>query len=384
MSLLASIPSPSQNVWNIGVGRFSIPLHVYGLMIALGVLAAVWLSRKRWARWGNDPDLVIDLAYWGVPGGLIGARLYHVVTDYNRLYVHNFMGIFKIWDGGLGIPGGILGGVFAGYLCARRHKASVVDLLDMVAPALPLAQAIGRFGNYFNQELFGRPTDLPWALRIDPAHRPVTYFGSPTFHPTFAYEALWNLSLVGVLLAIDHHRGTDRPLSKATVALAYTLFAIGGGLDVLLVVQRQTSLGTAAQVGLFLVGAAALAGLFRLASGLGTMGLRRRADLFVLYIAGYFLGRLWVESLRIDTANTIVGLRLNEWTAILVGLAALAVLAWRGRTTEVRPIMAASGSVVGPPWNPDAPSADFLDEPPAESPDAVDEVADDEGSRTDS
>jgi prolipoprotein diacylglyceryl transferase len=371
--VFGSIPSPSKNVWNLGIGSFSIPLHVYGLMIALGVLAAVWISRKRWASWGNDPDLVIDLAYWGVPGGLIGARIYHVATDYNRLYVHNFTGMFKIWDGGLGIPGGILGGVFAGYLCARRHKASVPDLLDMVAPALPLAQAIGRLGNYFNQELFGRPTKLPWALEIDPAHRPVSFFGYATFQPTFAYEALWNLGLVGVLLAVDHHRGTDRPLSPIVVALGYGLFALGGGLDVLLVVQRQTSLGTPAQVGLFIVGALVMAGAFRVATGLGTNGLRRRADLFVLYIAGYFLGRLWVESLRIDTANTIAGLRLNEWTAILVGVGALLVLAWRGRVSEPRPIMAASGSVSGPPWTGEG--ADHgADDPASDSPDRTAEI----------
>lgn len=404
-TLVGSIPSPSQNVLHLGIGSFSIPLHVYGLMVALAVLAAVWLCRRRWASWGNDPDLMIDIAYWGVPGGLIGARIYHVITDYNRLYVHNFTGIFKIWDGGLGIPGGIVGGVFAGYLCARRHKASVVDLFDMVAPAFPLGQAIGRLGNYFNQELFGRPTNLPWGLEIAPVHRPASYFGYTTFHPTFAYEALWNLGLFGVLVAVDRNRGTDRMLSPVVVALGYALFALGGGLDVLLVVQRQTSLGTPAQVGLFIVGAVVMAGAFRIASGLGTNGLRRRADLFVLYVAGYFLGRLWVESLRIDTANTISGLRLNEWTAIVVGFGALLVLAWRGRVSEPRPIMAGSGSTVGPPWSPepagtatDSDAAEPSDQPdetdvdevseptasgPADEPDA-DEVADGGDSQTDS
>ncbi|HET8931287.1 MAG TPA: prolipoprotein diacylglyceryl transferase [Acidimicrobiales bacterium] len=348
MTTLASIPSPADNVWDIHLGSFHLPLHIYGLMIALGVLAAIWLSRKRWAAWGHDPDLVIDLAYWGVPGGLIGARLYHVITDYNRLYVDNFWGIFKIWDGGLGIPGGILGGVLAGYICARRHKAPVPDLLDMVAPALPLAQAIGRFGNYFNQELYGRPTTLPWGLQIDPAHRPPDLIGVTTFHPTFAYEALWNLGLMGVLLGIDRYRGTGRDLPRVAVWCAYGLFALGGGLDVLLVAQRQTELGTAAQIGLFIVGAVAVAALFGWASGLNQRGLRRRADLFVTYVAGYFLGRLWVESLRIDTANTIVGLRLNEWVAIIVVLGALAALKWRGRSDELRPIDVGSGSIAPP------------------------------------
>lgn len=346
MTLLAAIPSPSNNVWNLGIGNFSVPLHVYGLMIALGVLAAIWLSRKRWAAWGHDPDLVIDLAYWGVPGGLIGARLYHVITDYNRLYVDNFWGIFKIWDGGLGIPGGILGGVLAGYVCARRHNASVPDLLDMVAPAFPLAQAIGRFGNYFNQELYGRPTTLPWGLKIDVAHRPAAYVGSATFHPTFAYEALWNLGLMGALLAVDRNRGTGRELPPVAVWALYGLFALGGGLDVLLVVQRQTELGVAAQAALFVVGAVAMAALFGWASGLSRRGLRRRADLFIVYVAGYFTGRLWVESLRIDTANTIAGLRLNEWTAIIVVIVAFTVLKIRGRVDEPRPIDVESGSVL--------------------------------------
>ncbi|MBS1848324.1 MAG: prolipoprotein diacylglyceryl transferase [Actinobacteria bacterium] len=350
MTLLASIPSPPNNVWDIHIAKFHLPLHVYGLMIACGVLAAVWLSRKRWASWGYDPDLVIDLAYWGVPGGLIGARLYHVATDYNRLYVHNFWGIFKIWDGGLGIPGGILGGVLAGYLCARRRGAPVRDLLDMVAPAFPLAQAIGRFGNYFNQELYGRPTTLPWGLHIDAAHRLPDMIGVTTYQPTFAYEALWNLALMGVLLAVDRNRGTGRDLPVAALVGAYGLFALGGGLDVLLVVQRQTHLGLGAQVPLFVVGAVVLAFAFHWASGLGRRGLRRRGDLFVLYIAGYFLGREWVESLRIDTANIIGGLRLNEWSAIIIGVCALAVLRWRGRVDEPRPIDVDSGSIAPPGW----------------------------------
>lgn len=345
MTSFASIPSPSTNVWNIGIGSFSLPLHVYGLMIALGVLAAIWISRRRLAKWGFDPDLVIDLAYWGVPGGLIGARIYHVITDYNRLYVHDFWGIFKIWDGGLGIPGGILGGVLAGYICARRHNAPVPDLLDMVAPAFPVAQAIGRLGNWFNQELFGRPTDLPWGLQIDVMHRPIGMGGIATYQPTFLYEALWNLGLAGVLLGIDHHRGTGRELSPVAVWCAYGLFALGGGLDVWLVVQRQTEVGTLGQVALFVVGAVAVATLFGWASGLNRGGLRRRADLFIVYVAGYFLGRLWVESLRIDTANTIAGLRVNEWTAIIVFVGALVFLAVRGRSDELRPIDPGSGSI---------------------------------------
>jgi prolipoprotein diacylglyceryl transferase len=334
MPMMAFIPSPSTNVIKVG----PVPLHVYGFMIALGVVAAVWLCRRRWASWGNDPDFVTDLAYWAVPGGLIGARLYHVATDFNRLYVHNLSGIPKIWDGGLGIPGGIIGGVGVGWWYARRRKQSVVDLLDMVAPALPLAQAIGRFGNYFNQELFGRPTTLPWGLRIDPAHRPSAYVGFATFHPTFVYELLWNLALMAVLLGLDSRRGRGGELGNGVLAAYYGLFAVGFGLDTLLVVQRQTSLAAPVQTALFVAGGIAGAALVWSVTRIGRKGPHRRGDLFLLYLAGYFLGRLWVESLRIDTANLILGLRVNEWTSILAGSAALVGLYVRRRVGGIPPI----------------------------------------------
>ena len=330
--MMAFIPSPSTNVIKVG----PVPLHVYGFMIALGVVAAVWLCRRRWASWGNDPDFVTDLAYWAVPGGLIGARLYHVVTDFNRLYVHNLSGIPKIWDGGLGIPGGIIGGVGVGWWYARRRKQSVVDLLDMVAPALPLAQAIGRFGNYFNQELFGRPTTLPWGLRIDPAHRPSAYVGFATFHPTFLYELVWNLALMAVLLGLDSRRGRGGELGNGVLAGYYGLFAVGFGLDTLLVVQRQTSLSSPVQAALFVAGGVAGAAIVWSVTRIGRSGPHRRGDLFLLYLAGYFLGRLWVESLRIDTANLILGLRVNEWTSILAGSA--------GAGGPVRPADGSAGS----------------------------------------
>lgn len=337
MSLFASLPSPSTNVLELG----PLSLHVYGLMIALGVVAGVWLCRRRWAKWGHNPDEIVDIAYWAVPGGLIGARIYHVATDYNRLYVDNFSGIFKIWDGGLGIPGGIIGGVLVGWWYARRRGFAVPDLLDMVAPAFPLAQAIGRWGNYFNQELFGRPTSLPWGLEIDAAHvaqLPASYIGFTTFHPTFLYEMLWNLGLVAVLLLLDSRRNQGGQLPAWVPRLFYGLLAIGTGLDVLLVVQRQTELNTAAQAGLFVAGAVLGVVVVRLVTGIGRAGPRRRADLFVLYVLGYAIGRLWVESLRIDTANTALGLRLNEWTSIVAAVGALAVLAIRRRGPGPRPI----------------------------------------------
>lgn len=326
---IASIPSPSINGLSIG----PVTVHLYGLMIALGVMAAIWLCQRRWAAWGHDPDFVFDLALRAVPAGVIGARLYHVATDFNRLYVHNLAGIPKIWDGGLGIPGGIIGGVGVGWWYARKCHQPVADLLDMVAPALPLAQAIGRLGNYFNQELFGRPSSLPWAVHIDAAQRPVGYTAFSTFQPTFLYELIWNLLLVGVLLGLDHHRTRPEPLRRAAIAAFYGLFALGFGLDTLLVIQRQTSLHPAVQAALVVLGAAAGAAIVWWTTRIDRRGPKRTGDLFLLYLAGYFLGRLWVESLRIDTANLIAGLRINEWTSLIVGAGALTALAVRRRAT---------------------------------------------------
>lgn len=200
-ALLGSIPSPSSNEIVLG------PLHLraYGLMIAVGVIAAVELGRRRWAARGHDPDQISGMALWAVPAGLIGSRLYHVITDYQRFEGQWFDAV-KVWQGGLGIPGGIIGGALAGVVYAKVKKMPLGELADTVAPAIPLAQAIGRLGNWFNQELFGGPTRLPWGLEIDVAHRPDRYLSTATFHPTFLYEALWNLALVGVLILIDRKR----------------------------------------------------------------------------------------------------------------------------------------------------------------------------------
>ena len=195
--ILASIPSPGSNT--IG------PFHMYGLMIALGVIAAVELGRRRWAARGGNPDDLYAIAFWAVPAGLIGARLYHLATDW-RQYQDRWLDAFKIWNGGLGIPGGIALGVIVGLWVAHRRGARLSVILDAVVPALPLAQAIGRLGNWWNQELFGRPSSLPWAIRIDPVHRPVKYIGSSTFQPTFLYEMLWNLALCGLLILLDRKR----------------------------------------------------------------------------------------------------------------------------------------------------------------------------------
>lgn len=195
--MLASIPSPGSNTLG--------PFHMYGLMIALGVVAAVELGRARWRARGGNPDDLYAIAMWAVPAGLIGARLYHVITDW-RSYEGRWLDSFKIWQGGLGIPGGMALGIAVGVWVAHRRGARLPSILDAVVPALPLAQAIGRLGNWWNQELFGRPTSLPWGVRIDAVHRPLEYIGSSVFQPTFLYEMLWNLALCGVLIAVDRRR----------------------------------------------------------------------------------------------------------------------------------------------------------------------------------
>jgi len=262
-SLLASIPSPPGK--SIGIGP--LQLRAYGLAIAVGVLVAVWIAQRRYARRGGDPEVLAAIAMWAVPMGVVGARLYHVITDYQR-FQGRWWRVFEVWEGGLGIPGGLLAGVLTGVVVARRRGLDVPTLLDVVAPAIPVAQAIGRLGNWFNQELFGRPSDLPWAVRIDPEHRPDGLEHVATYHPTFLYEALWNLALAALLVRLDRS-------------------------------QRL-----------------------------------RRGQLFVLYVAGYALGRLWVEALRIDPASEILGVRVNIWTSLAALAIAAAVFAVRSRRAE--------------------------------------------------
>lgn len=289
LATLASIPSPSSNEIVIG------PLHLraYGLMIAIGVIVAVWIAQRRWAARGGDPDDITTLALWAVPAGLVGSRIYHVITDYNRLYCGGpecegslWPDAFEIWSGGLGIPGGILGGFIGAYVVVRVKGWPVAEIADVVAPAIPVAQAIGRLGNWFNQEVFGRPTDLPWGLEIDPGRRGEGYEELSTFHPTFLYEGLWNLALAYLLVRIDR------------------------------------------------------------------IGRLRAGRLFVLYVGGYFLGRLWVEALRIDTATEVLGLRVNTLVSLLVIAAVGIFIATKGLTRpgdEVRPALTAGGEDQGAP-----------------------------------
>jgi prolipoprotein diacylglyceryl transferase len=214
---LASIPSPSSG--NLHAGPLTI--HMYGVMLLLGIAAAIGLTGVRWTRRGGEWDLVFQAAVWGVAFGVVGARAYHDVTSWNEV-PHTWWGPFAVWQGGLGIWGGILFGVLAGAVVVRRAGASVRLMMDCVAPGLLLAQAIGRWGNYWNQELYGKPTSLPWGLEIDPAHRPDRYPDSPTFHPTFLYESLYDLAGVGVLLAIDRRFRIRPPALFALYVAWYT------------------------------------------------------------------------------------------------------------------------------------------------------------------
>jgi prolipoprotein diacylglyceryl transferase len=216
-AVLASIPSPSSGDIEVG----PVELHAYGLMLLLGILAAVWLTGIRWTRRGGDWDLVLRVAMWGVAGGIVGARAYHVVTSWSEV-PDEWWGPFAVWRGGLGVWGGIAGGVLAGSIVIRRSGNSVFEFMNAVAPGLLLAQAIGRWGNYFNQELFGEPTNRPWGLEIDPARRPPQFADSETFHPTFLYEFGWNLLGVIVLLVVDRRFRIKPPGLFALYVAWYT------------------------------------------------------------------------------------------------------------------------------------------------------------------
>jgi len=245
MGVLASIPSPSDGTLDIG----PLSIHAYGLMIALGVIAGVWLAGRRLAASGaGTRDDMANIAMWAVAAGVIGARIYYIITDASEPWREPGKWL-QVWKGGLGIPGGLILGVLVGMWAAKRRNVNGPMLLTAAAPAIPLSQAIGRWGNWFNQELFGRPTTLPWGLEIDDAHLPEGYPSGTLFHPTFLYESLWNFALCGVLLLID----------------------------------RKMTL--------------------------------RPGRLMAVYVVGYSIGRFWVESLRIDPANSGGGWRLNQWMA---------------------------------------------------------------------
>jgi len=279
MPVLASIPSPSQGVWYLG----PIPIRAYALCIILGVIVAVWIGERRWRARGGEAGVITDLAVWAVPFGLVGGRLYHVITDWQLYFGADApkrpIDALFIWEGGLGVWGAIALGAVGVWLGCRRRGLSFTAVADTVVPGVAVAQGIGRWGNYFNQELFGGPTDLPWGLEIEPG-RPGTVPGVTTYHPAFLYEFLWDLALAAFLVYAGRR------------------FAL------------------------------------------------RHGRLIALYVAGYTAGRFWIEALRVDPAHHILGLRLNQWTCVVLFIAAVAYL-WlrRGADAEerIRPEAAAGG-----------------------------------------
>jgi prolipoprotein diacylglyceryl transferase len=226
--LLLSIPSPDTGVVHVG----PLAIRMYGLMLLLGIAACIWLTGVRWVRRGGDWDLVFRVAVWGVGFGIIGARLYHDITSWSEVKALDaWWAPFAVWKGGLGVWGGILFGCIAGAVVVKRSGNSVFRFMDAVAPGLLLAQGIGRLGNWWNQELFGKPTDLPWALEIDPAHRPIDHLQDETFHPTFLYELVYDLAMVGVLLLLDRRFRFKPP---ALFALYVSLYTFGRFFEELL------------------------------------------------------------------------------------------------------------------------------------------------------
>ena len=215
MTILASIPSPSSGTLELG----PLTIHMYGLMLLAGIAACIWITGVRWVARGGDWDLIFRVAVWGVGAGIVGARLYHIATSWSDV-PDEWWGPFAVWEGGLGIWGGITAGALVGSYIAHRAGASALALLDAAAPGLLVAQAIGRVGNWWNQELFGKPTDLPWGLEIALERRPDDYLASETFHPTFLYEGLWNLAAAGVLLLLDR-RFTFRPPALFALYVAF-------------------------------------------------------------------------------------------------------------------------------------------------------------------
>ena len=216
---LGSIPSPSNSVIHLG----PLPLHLYGLILAIAVLVAARVSEKRWVDRGHSAKEFADLVIWIIIGGVVGARAYHVASDY-QLFTGHWIDALKIWQGGLSIWGAVIGGAVVVVLLARKRKLDLGDLVDSIAPGLVLAQAIGRWGNWANQELFGKPSNLPWAVEIDSAHRPAEYANTATFHPTFLYESLWCLGVFVALLLIERR---FRLMKGQVLALYLILYTAG-------------------------------------------------------------------------------------------------------------------------------------------------------------
>ncbi|QIX26397.1 prolipoprotein diacylglyceryl transferase [Nocardioides sp. JQ2195] len=259
---ILTIPSPAEGVWHLG----PFPIRAYALCIVVGVIAAIWIGEKRWVARGGKAGQMSDIALWAIPFGLVGARLYHVITDYHLYFGEGREPItaLYVWRGGLGIWGAIALGAVGAMIGARVMGIKVLPMMDSLAPGVIVAQAFGRWGNWFNQELYGKPTDLPWALEIDPAHRLSGHLDDATYHPTFLYESLWCLGVFALLVWADRR------------------FTLGFG------------------------------------------------RVLALYVMAYTVGRGWIETLRIDDVqmDDVFGLRLNVWTSIVLFLAALASFVW--------------------------------------------------------
>ncbi|MGW1993655.1 prolipoprotein diacylglyceryl transferase [Embleya sp. NPDC001921] len=255
---LAFIPSPSRGQIDLG----PIPLRGYALCIILGVVLAIWLGERRWVARGGRPGTVGDIAVWMVPFGLVGGRIYHVITTPGPYFGDGGdpMQAFAVWKGGLGIWGAIALGAVGAWIGCRRRGIPLPALADALAPGIVLAQAVGRWGNWFNQELYGRETDVPWAVKIDGDHNVIDPGQAGTFHPTFLYESLWCVGVAALVIWADRR------------------FKLGHG----------------------------------------------RA--FALYVAGYTVGRFWIEYMRVDDAEQVLGMRLNNWTSIVVFAGALAYI----------------------------------------------------------
>ncbi len=217
--MLAFIPSPSSGVVKAG----PLTIHMYGLMLLLAIGACVWLTGRRWVARGGDWDLIFRCTVWGVAAGIVGARLYHDATSWSQV-PNPWWGPFAVWEGGLGVWGGIGLGVAVGAIIVHRSGNSVRVMMDCIAPGFLLAQGIGRLGNWWNQELFGKPTTLPWGLKISPLHRPLGYERYATFHPTFLYELLWDFGGVAVLLIVDRRFKIKPPGLFALYVAIYTAF----------------------------------------------------------------------------------------------------------------------------------------------------------------
>ena len=274
-ALPLEIPSPTTGVWNLG----PLPVRAYAMCILLGIVVAMWITQRRLATRGGTPGQVLDISAWAVPFGIVGGRIYHLITSPQAYFGEggNPWNALKVWEGGLGIWGAIALGALGAYIGCRRAGVSFLDFVDSAAPGILVAQALGRFGNYFNNEIHGAPTDLPWGLRVyewDPlaGHAVVDAEGNPVvlgvFHPTFLYEAIFCVLLAGLLVWLDRR---------------YDF---------------------------------------------------RRGQIFALYVAGYPVGRGVIEFMRTDEANHVLGLRVNSWVSILVFLLGVGLFIWYGRRPQ--------------------------------------------------